>query len=165
MFFNRHGAQFLPFNFLNGFPALTIHFDIKLDINILIIALKRKAFFVVSSNEKTLGELVMGSKRTPNQASLRCVNVTSNCNYSFFIGRFEPQYGQAADCFPVHFTSSERIGPPHCGQGTGNRSTRWMGSTGAGVILVGTVGTAIGTSTSASFCIPSSNPPPNILPH
>ena len=52
--------------------------------------------------------------------------------YCFFIGRFDPQYGQAADCAPVHFTSEARIGPPHCEQVTGNKSARWICSTGAG---------------------------------
>ncbi len=108
--------------------------------------MKDAAFFHRFWQQENIGELAIGGKsaRMPNQASLRCVNVTSNCAYSFFIGRFEPQYGQTADCFPVHFTSSERIGPPHCGQVTGNRSTRWMGSTGAGVIMVGTVELASG---------------------
>ena len=52
--------------------------------------------------------------------------------YPFFIGKFDPQYGQAADCVPVHFTSDARMGPPHCEQVTGSKSAWWKCSTGAG---------------------------------
>jgi hypothetical protein len=50
--------------------------------------------------------------------------------YGFFIGRLESQYPQEADCMPVHLTSAGRIGAPQCGQVPGNKSVRWMGSTG-----------------------------------
>jgi hypothetical protein len=43
-------------------------------------------------------------------------------DYDFFSGRFELQYGQAADCLPVHLTSWERIGPPHWEQVAGSKS-------------------------------------------
>jgi hypothetical protein len=36
VFLNGHGAQLLPFDFLNGFPALAIEFDIEIDIHELI---------------------------------------------------------------------------------------------------------------------------------
>ena len=64
------------------------------------------------------------------------IPIPSTRDYCFFIGKTEPQYGQAADCFPVHLTSWVRIGPPHCGQVAGNKSARWRGSTGAGVTSV-----------------------------
>ena len=71
--------------------------------------------------------------------------------YGFFIGRFESQYGQAADCFPVHLTSWERIGPPQCGQVAGSKSTRWVCSTGA-VAIVGGAGGGIYVAGGGGFC-------------
>ena len=46
VFFNRHGAQFLPFDFLNGFPTITIRLNVKIGIHGLIIALAYYAIFV-----------------------------------------------------------------------------------------------------------------------
>ena len=40
------------------------------------------------------------------------------------MGKLVPQYGQLADCGPVHFTSCPRMGPLQLGHTEGNNSMR-----------------------------------------
>lgn len=47
-----------------------------------------------------------------------------NMDQALFIGRLVPQYGQLADCGPVHFTSCPRMGPLQLGQAWGKSSRR-----------------------------------------
>jgi hypothetical protein len=38
VFFNGHGAQFLPFDFFNGFPTIAVELDVEIGVHALIIA-------------------------------------------------------------------------------------------------------------------------------
>ena len=66
--------------------------------------------------------------------------MTSPLHNYFFIFKPEPQYGQEAECAPVHFTSYGLIGPPHFEQVAGNKAALWIGSVGVTIGLVTTGG-------------------------
>jgi hypothetical protein len=107
---------------------------------------EQKRCFALERKEKKL-------KRKPIRLPFCFVQLCFKAQaYDFFIGRFELQYPHEADCAPVHLTSVVRIGAPQCGQVPGNKSVRWMGSTGG---AGGDIGIGIGmgsTGGGGGFC-------------